>query len=212
MPTARKRSRRQSALPRDDRTRAVAAALRIAADEGWNAASLDRIAAEAELSLEALQAMFPSRAALLVAFVGDIDRGMLARAADVDGGDSPRDRLFGVLMARLDALRPYRNAVTSIARAAPLEPATACALVMATRRSLAWMLAAAGISHTGIDGALRIKGLGVIFASTLWAWSRDDSEDSSATMAHLDRQLLRAEKFLGVLQNIATPHARTARA
>ena len=192
----RKGTRRNPTLPKDDRTRAVAAAVRIAGDEGWKAATLDRIAAEGELTLDALQAMFVSRSAIVSAFVADIDHDMLARAGDIDAGDSERDRLFGVLMARLDAMRPYKQAIKSIASGAATDPATACALLRSSRRSLSWMLAAAGLPHTGIDGELRMQGLAAVFASTLWAWSRDDSEDAGATMAHLDRQLRRAEKVL----------------
>ena len=178
-------------------TRAVAAALRIAQEEGWNAAALDRIAAEAEITLEELQDMFPSRAALLDSFIADIDHDMLGRVADADGADGARDRLFSVIMARYDALRSYRDAFIAIARGALRDPATAWTLTWTTRRSAEWMLASAGIVHTGIEGALKMHAVAAVLAATLRTFARDDSDDLSPTMAAVDRALVRCERVMG---------------
>jgi hypothetical protein len=62
-------------------------------------------------------------------------------------------------------------------------------------RSLAWMLEAAGIGTGGWAGACRVKGLAVLYAATFGAWLRDETEDMGKTMAALDKNLGRAERF-----------------
>jgi ubiquinone biosynthesis protein COQ9 len=73
------------------------------------------------------------------------------------------------------------------------------------------MLAAAGMPHGGVEGELRLQCLGAIYASTLWAWARDESEDLAATMAHLDRQLRRAQRVFEWLRSVAAIRAKTSR-
>lgn len=196
-------------------TRAVAAALRIAAADGWEAATLDRIAEEAEITLEELQDMFASRMALLDSFIADIDHDMLGRAEESGRGDDARDRLFNVIMARYDALRPYRDAFTAIARGALRDLPTAWTLGWTTRRSLQWILAAAGISSTGIQGEMKVQAVGAVLVATFWTWSRDDSDDMGATMAAVDRALRGCERVMGWVQKMPRPpgsgRARRAR-
>ena len=57
------------------------------------------------------------------------------------------------------------------------------------------MLEAAGIPSDGIAGALRVKGLGVIYLMVFRVWLTDDSADLSRTMAALDARLRQAEQF-----------------
>jgi len=185
--------------------------VRLANDVGWGAVTLDAIAAEAEIGLDKLQAMFPSRAAIVAGFMADVDHDMLGRLDSGESHYAVRDRLFAVLMARLDALRPHRDAVVAMLRGALGDPVTACALATTSRRSLSWMLAAAGTAHTGIDGELKMQGLGALYASTLWVWARDTSEDMSATMAHVDRQLRRAESIFQFLQRSVRVPRRSTR-
>ena len=63
-------------------------------------------------------------------------------------------------------------------------------------RSLAWMLEVAGIGSGGFSGSARVKGLAVVYAATFATWLRDETEDMSKTMAALDRNLARAERFI----------------
>ena len=208
---APKRARRpkSDASPRD---RAIDAAATLAADRGWVRTRLTDIAASAHLTLAELQAEFPAKAALVRAFVQRVDAQMLAGLPESDVGDSARDRLFGVIMRRLDVLRPHRRAVLAFAAAALADPSTACALGAAQRRSLAWMLEAAGLSAAGVSGAVRRAGLHAILVSTLWVWSRDPSPDLERTMAHLDGQLRRVEDLYAFLEPFRRPRYGAAQA
>ena len=190
---ARKRGAGGSAAgPRDP----VDAALELAAVQGWRHSSLGDIAAAAGLSLAELYQRYPSKAALLAGFVQRIDAAVLA-AGPADPGESVKDRLFDVIMRRLDALAPYKLGVRSILRDGWRDAASATpAALLPVWRSLEWMLAAAGLETGGLAGVFRRKGLALIYADVLRVWLNDDSTDMAKTMAALDRRLRQADSLM----------------
>jgi AcrR family transcriptional regulator len=182
-------------MPRklDQSRHVIEATLKLAAEKGWRDLALADIAAASGLSLAELYALFPSRQAILDSYSRAIDAEVLAEAEAPEG--SARDRLFDVLMRRLDKLEPHKAALERISEDTLRDPlAAACSLVR-LRRSMAAMLEAAGISAGGLRGTLRSKGLSAVFLAALRAWFRDDTADKSKTMATLDRALGRAERF-----------------
>jgi AcrR family transcriptional regulator len=172
--------------------RVVEAALRLAAEQGWRRTSMADIAAEAELDLAKVYQAVPGKAAVLAHFLRRIDEAMLAEGGAEPEADA-RDRLFEVVMRRFDALTPRKDGVAAILRGGVGDPLTLACTGLAYRRSLNWMLEAAGIGTSGPCGALRRAGLAAVMASTVRLWLKDESEDMAATMAHLDKQLDRAE-------------------
>lgn len=169
-------------------------AFRIAAERGWRAVSVAGAARAAGLPLDRARARFRDRTSLLLRFGQHADR--LALAAGVSDGPV-RDRLFEILMRRIDALQAQRDGVLALFRALPTDPMTAGLLATATLGSMAWMLEAAGIEATGVMGRLRVQGLMVVWLATVRAWTRDNGEDLSATMAALDAALRRADQVQG---------------
>jgi hypothetical protein len=169
----------------------ISAAFRIAAEQGWRRVSVVEAARAAELPLERARGRFPGVAWVLVRF------GRLADQAALAGAPSEgpvRDRLFDLLMRRIDALQAQRAGMLALLRALPGEPATALLLALATRRSMRWMLEAAGVRAIGLGGEMRVRGLVAVWLWTVRAWRSDESEDLSATMAALDGALRRAER------------------
>jgi len=174
-----------------------AAAMRVAAQIGWRKARLTDIAEEAGLTLAELHEKHPSKGALLDNFVRHIDQVVLKGAAKtVDEDSSYRDRLFDIVMQRFDALNPYKDGVRAIVKEAG-GGGVAEFLCSGQRvlRSMRWMLEAADISTAGFVGNMRVKGLAVVYAATTNVWLKDESEDMAQTMAALDKNLSRAEKF-----------------
>jgi AcrR family transcriptional regulator len=167
----------------------VEAALRLAAKLGWLEVTLDRVAEESDLSPAALKKAYPTRAALLAGFAQMIDRRVLKGGVVEAGAGSPRDRLFEVMMRRYEALTPYRAGIRRIAADAPREPLTLLCLAEPARRSMAWMLEAAGIPHRGPLGLLKAKGLALVHAAVMRVWLNDATPDLAQTMAALDRAL-----------------------
>jgi hypothetical protein len=168
----------------------IGAAFQVAADSGWRSVSVAAAARAASLPLARARERFPARAAILLRFGRLADQAALAEAS-ADG--SPRDRLFDLLMRRIDALQAHRAGVLALLRAVPGKPPTALLLALATRRSMRWMLEATGITTRGLRGELRVKGLLAVWLWTLRAWRGDESEDLAPTMAALDTALRRAE-------------------
>ncbi|HLB07613.1 MAG TPA: TetR family transcriptional regulator [Alphaproteobacteria bacterium] len=173
----------------------IEAALALAAERGWSRVSLNAIAERAGVSLKTLHARFPCKEAIPCAFARRIDEAVLA-ARDPELAQEPaRERLFAVLMARLDALKPYKAGVRALVRAACVDPVTLLGGALQLASSMAWMLEAAELSSAGPAGALRIKGLAAVHLATLRVFLADDSEDLAPSMAALDRNLRRAERL-----------------
>ncbi len=169
----------------------IAAAFQLAAESGWQTVSAAAAARAAGLPLVQARERFPGRAAILLRFGRLADRASLA---EVPPEGSARDRLFDLLMRRIDVFQAHRAGVLALFRAVPAQPPTALLLALATRRSMRWLLEAAGIPTRGLRGELRVKGLVAVWLWTMRAWRGDETEDLSVTMAALDRALGRAEQ------------------
>lgn len=170
------------------------AALARAAAGGWRSASFAAVAADADVSLVDAYTAFPTRLDLLAGLLARTDRRVL-EGGPADPEDSPRDRLFDIVMRRFDALASVRDGVVAIIQAMPGDPLMAMQLAPSFAASMAWMLEAAGLATTGVAGSLRVKGLAVVYLATLRTWLDDDSIDMAKTMAALDRNLQRADQL-----------------
>jgi len=111
-----------------DRDKAINAMMSLLADHSFEQVGLAEVAGRAGIKLSQLRAEFGSTLAILAAHIKEIDRVVLA-GGDSDMAEEPaRERLFDVLMRRLEALAPYRDAVRSIMRSARRNPGLAFAL------------------------------------------------------------------------------------
>jgi len=191
----------------DEAERIIAAALDLAATQGWRDSTLADIAAAAALPLAEVYRHYGSKAAILVAFSRSIDLAVLAGDDPEIADQPPRDRLFDVIMRRFDALAPHKEALRVLVREAGCDPLALVAGACALGRSMAWMLEAARIDSSGLAGAVRIKGLALIYLSTLRVWLADESEDMARTMAVLDRRLRQAEGFTAFARRRPRPAA-----
>ncbi|MDA8052274.1 MAG: TetR family transcriptional regulator [Rhodospirillales bacterium] len=182
----------------------IAAAFRLAASEGWRNLRIAAAARAAGLPLARARLRFPTRGALLVRFGRMADATALAEPAE-EG--SIRDRLFGMLMRRLDAFQAHREGVRALLGSLPFRPQTTLFLGLLTEASMRWILDAAGASTTGLAGRLRVKGLVGVWLWTLRAWERDETADLGPTMAVLDTALARAERAAGWLDSLPLPRS-----
>ncbi len=199
----------------DDTTRGkvLRTAMRLAAEKGWRRLSLSEIAAEAQVGLADIRDEFGSKTGLLTAFVEEVDKTVLKQAPAADPETPARDRLFEVMMTRLDILKPYKGAIrrlTREGRCAPPGPESAARLLCASVNSHRWMLAAAGIPADGGKGCVRASGLMCIYAQVMPVWLRDDSEDLARTMAALDGALRDGERWIMRLDALCGGIARIA--
>ena len=132
----------------------------------------------------------------------ELDRKVLADAdADMDE-EPPRERLFDVLMRRIEAMAPHREATRSLMKSASCNPGLAFALNGLAVRSQTWMLTAADIDAAGPRGMIRAQGLAMLFASVLRTWVDDEDEGLARTLAALDRALARGQRWSGMLDDL----------
>ena len=191
-----------SSTPAGSRDKVVAAFLELLAERPFEEIGLSDIAARAGVSLAQLRDEFASTLAILAAHIKATDRAVLAADLSDMDEEPPRERLFDVLMRRLEVLAPHREAVRSLLRSARRNPPLAFALNGLATRSQQWMLTAAGIEASGPRGALRAQGLTAVFGSVLRTWVHDDDPGLARTMAALDRALARGQRVAGFVDDL----------
>src|SRR5947209_249257 len=139
------------------RARIIATFMALLAEKPFEKIERVEIARRASVSLSVLRAEFSSPFAILAAHVKNIDRAVLESTVDDMADEPPRERLFDVLMRRIEALEPNKAAIRSLVRSVTRNPALAFALNGLAVRSQQWMLAAADISTSGPKGVVRAQ-------------------------------------------------------
>jgi len=176
------------------------ALLNLVETQGWIDLSFAEIAEHAGVPIATAHRLYPSKTAILLGLTRAIDERILSgiEADPLEG--SAKDRLFDVIMRRFDVLKADRNAYRRLMRQLPATPNAFAALLCQLRRSLSLTLEAAGISASGLKGALRLKGLLAIYMAGLRVFANDESEDLARTMAEVDKRLGQAERLSEMIQ------------
>ena len=182
--------------PSSARERVIEATMRLAADRPWNDIELPDIAQEAGINLADLRDLFPSKGAILGGFSRLIDRKVLEGMSEDLAGEPARERVFDVMMRRLDTMTPYKRALRRITWALRLDPLSLAALNQEGLNSQRYMLASVGISTEGPLGLLKVQGAVIVLANTMETWLDDDDPVLAKTMARLDRELRRGERVI----------------
>ena len=158
--------------------------------------SMPLIAETAKVKLSDLRSAYSSKLKLVAAFAEKVDTHVLDER-DEDMGDQPaRDRLFDVLMTRVDALAEHKDAVRALHKAARRDPVLALDFNALEVRSQKWMLIAAGIDLSGMKATATAQGLSIAFARVVDVWLDEDDEGMPRTMARLDKELDKGTSFL----------------
>jgi AcrR family transcriptional regulator len=201
---AGKTARKPPPPPLDDRQRIIAALMKLLAEKPIEQIGFPEIAREAALSLAELRGEFGTTLAIVAAMMKEVDRAVLA-GIDADlAEEPPRERLFDVLMRRIELLTPHKAAIRSLARSAACNPALAFALNSLAVQSQQWMLTAADIDAAGPRGMVRAQGLALLYAQVLRVWVADDDPGQARTMAALDRALARGQRWAAFLDDLAS--------
>ena len=188
-----------SVMPTTRRSKIIEALLTLLAEQPVERIGLGDVAQQAGVSLVELRDEFSSVMAIIAAYMKDIDRQVLS-ADDSDMTDEPvREKLFDILMRRLEAHTPHKAAVRSLLRSSFRDPPLALAMNGLVARSMSWMLTAAGISTAGPRGIVRAQGLALSYARVVSTWAEDDDPGLAKTMSALDRELARGQQLSGFL-------------
>ena len=185
---------------KDIRGSIVDATMALAARRRFEDVTIRDIAAEAGVSLADFRDAFPSKGAVLGGLNKRIDREVLKTPLGELTSSSARDRLFDVLMRRLDAMAPYREGLREIDAWLRRDPASLMAVNQLTVNSMRFMLEAAEIDADGPVAAVKLQGLALAWSRVVTTWFADAPPDYAKTMAMLDRELSRGERLVGGLQ------------
>ncbi|MGV1015265.1 MAG: TetR/AcrR family transcriptional regulator, partial [Methyloceanibacter sp.] len=178
------------------RAKVVRAALALAQQRKWGEISLADIAQTAGLSLSDLRHEFSCKSDILRAFQAEVDAEVLSKSKAIRSEQSPRDRVFDVIMTRFEVLAPYKPALKRISDYLCCHPGEGALMACSTLASQYWMLAGAGIKLDGPGAALRVAGLTAIYGKVFQIWLDDPSPSLDKTMAALDRRLSNGEQWL----------------
>jgi AcrR family transcriptional regulator len=187
---------------RSDRDKIIDAFLELLAERRFEEIGFGDVATKADVPLASCRRQFNSLIAVYAAHVARIDAAVRERLDPAMAQESPRERLFDIIMRRLEALAPYKAAMRSLARSARRNPPLALALNGIATRSQQWMLTGANISAHGLRGALRAQGLALLYIDVLRTWLHDDDPGLARTMAALDRALGRGQQFAHCLDRL----------
>lgn len=184
------------------RDRIVEAVMRLAGRRAFEDIAISDIAHEAGVSLADFRDNFPSKGAVLAAFSRKIDRQVLEDFSDRYASEPAKERLYEVLIRRLEALEPYRNALEAVSHWAATDPLAATSLNRETVNSMRFMLEAADIDSEGAFGALKLQGLAIAWWRVLGVWYEDRDIDLCRTKAALDRELSRSEAVIERIEDV----------
>jgi ubiquinone biosynthesis protein COQ9 len=192
------------------RSKAVRAALDLAEKRGWRGVTLLDIAQAAGMSLSDLRREFTCKNDIISAFQKEVDAEVLAKAKAASQAQTPRDRLFDIIMTRFEVLAPYKPALKRVSTYFCCRPGEAATLVCSSLASQYWMLAGAGAKLDGPGGALRVTGLAAIYGKVFQVWLDDPSPSLDKTMAALDKRLARGERWLSGMETACGDFCRFA--
>ena len=193
----------------------IEALMELAGERTWDDISITDIATRANISLADFRDAFPSKGAVLAGFSRKIDRIVLDGTTDDLMGEPAKERLFDVLMRRLDALAPYKLGLEGISEWVSRAPMAAAAINRLELNSMRFMLEAAGIESEGPVGTVKLQGLVILWLRILRTWFHDDEPGLARTMAQLDTELTRGGKIVSRAEDVnrlASPLFSLARA
>jgi len=165
--------------------------------DGWNDAALASSARDLGLDPAHARLAFPDGAlGMIDAWYASIDARL---AADFPperiAGMKFRERIAALILARLDRVRPHKQAARTALTLLARHPATAAKLGW---RAADVMWRIAGDTATDLNHYTKRVTLSAVYGSTLLIWLDDESEGESATKAFLGRRIdgvMRFEKL-----------------
>lgn len=193
----------------------IEALMELAGERVWEDITITDIATRANISLADFRDAFPSKGAVLAAFSRKVDRAVLDATTGDLMGEPAKERLFDVLMRRIDVLVPYKHGIEGIFEWVQRAPMAAVQINRLELNSMRFMLEAAGIDSEGPVGAVKLQGLVILWTRVLRHWLRDDDPGFASTMALLDKELTRGGKFVSRAEDVnrlASPLFSLARA
>jgi hypothetical protein len=170
----------------------VHAALKLAETGKWGDLTLSAIASEAGLTLKDFHGV-ADKDDLSFAVEGIFDAGMSEGSFGDD--ETPRTRLFDVIMMRFEAMEDVRDGAMSYLRWRDRSVSGLAQRIKTRAATAKWALACSGLDKDdGLPRGLVLTGLAWTIAQAERAWKQETSPDMTRTMAALDAELIKLEE------------------
>ncbi len=183
------------------RNRILSAALDVAASHPWEFVAIRQIADSAGLTVNEVTARFQSKSDIVAAIIDALDSEVEDVFSKVDQDSPMRDRLFDVLMERIELANQNRAAHISFFKSFGWTKEATCADIAVLKSSMTRMAKCAGLDTEGLFGGMYLSGLSLAYLWVLITWVNDASPDLGKTMAELDRTLGRAESLVNYFKS-----------
>ncbi|MBA4117870.1 MAG: hypothetical protein C0514_03125 [Candidatus Puniceispirillum sp.] len=168
-----------------DRDALVTLAFERIADSGWDTFSLSDLRRK-EISLQDIARAFTHKEDILEAFCQMMGRALEASPFTFTDADTPVDRLFEVVMARLDLLAPYKDACTSIFAHFEHAPLEGAVFFHGLRTQAERMTRLASLTPPPLFFA---SAFGAFYGALLMTWAKDRDPNLEETMAFCHKGL-----------------------
>ena len=170
--------------------------LSLAGEFGWPSVTLQLISQTTNVSLDEVSAVFSSKWDILEAFRERTDSLITAQGSPNFSRQAAKDRLFDVLMGRIEIIEPWKAGIASIARHAVVQPLTGIRLFTSLNKSMERMIEHVDVKIQGPERLLQSHGLTLIYLLVLRRWVADHSSDLGPTMAELNERLISADQLI----------------
>tara|TARA_Y100000996_G_scaffold339507_1_gene276446 strand:+ start:91 stop:633 length:543 start_codon:yes stop_codon:yes gene_type:complete len=123
-----------------------------------------------------------------------VDNSLIEKTKNIESS-STKDMLFEVLMARFDILQENRISFIKIFKALKKSPKKILKLFPSFLESMIVTAELAKFNVNGVKGAIRLKGLFLVYLITFYSWIDDNTFSLEKTMNALDKNLDQVAKF-----------------
>lgn len=162
----------------------------------WENLDFNRLAEHSQINVDVIKLYFHSKTDLYKSLMMRVDQRVEAESDKDLPGETPRDRLFELLMLRFDILNEHRTAYQHLFYQTFKNPKLFRTALPRFHESMDVMLRLADLN--GRDGRgcppLRTAAVAVVFLNAARIWLDDDSADMAPTMAELDRGLAKLDQ------------------
>jgi len=209
-PKLKKKKPAKKAAPARDKLRPalIRAAMTLAGRDGWEAVTLSGISRETGVSPADIEALYADIWEILADALDDIEDRTEEAVKDYLG-ESWRDNLLEILMARFDFAQDYRSALTLLPAFAARHPRHSKRFLRRLYDTMERMLYLSRLPEDRIS-PLAIAAFSLIYLSLVDRWGKDETPDLAPTMAAVDKRLGWFEQALGYIDKAACPPVRKA--
>jgi len=186
--------KRRTASTANRETLLAQAALKLLEKQAWGTITLASIARAAKTPLQETIALAPSKTAVLGFILLIFARETAKHHAAEQPSGASRERLFEVTMTWFDVQQPHAGALKKLYRALAYDPVSLLALRTEMLRVSGELLVLAEADF-GFSARIQSAVFTGILIRAVAVWAGDDAQ-MGKTMARLDGDLRRAERFL----------------